>query len=89
MFLRAFEGWHLLILVGLLVVLFGARRLPDAARSIGQSLRIFKSEVNAARTDDAETGAAPASPRVLDERVVTPAEREVVQARAASAYDRI
>ncbi|MCV7064256.1 Sec-independent protein translocase subunit TatA [Mycolicibacterium vaccae] len=28
-----------------MVVLFGAKRLPDAARSLGKSLRIFKSEV--------------------------------------------
>ena len=75
MFLRAFEGWHLLILAGLLVVLFGARKLPDSARSIGQSLRIFKSEVNAARGDDAENGPAPASPRALEERVATPGEQ--------------
>jgi sec-independent protein translocase protein TatA len=60
MFLRAFEGWHLLIIVGLLVVLFGARKLPDSARSLGQSLRIFKSEVNAAREDEAGKGAVPA-----------------------------
>jgi sec-independent protein translocase protein TatA len=92
MFLRAFEGWHLLILGGLLVVLFGARKLPDSARSIGQSLRIFKSEVNAARTDGAETaaetGAAPASPGVLGERVVAPAGPEAAPSRAASGYDR-
>ncbi len=58
MFLRAFEGWHILIIVGLCVVLFGARKLPDSARSIGQSLRIFKSEVRAAGQD----GDAPADP---------------------------
>ena len=40
-----FEGWHLIILLVLLVVLFGFKRLPDAARSIGRSMRIFKSEV--------------------------------------------
>jgi sec-independent protein translocase protein TatA len=51
MFLKGFEGWHILIIVGLLVVLFGARKLPDSARSIGQSLRIFKSEMKAAGQD--------------------------------------
>lgn len=61
MFLRGFEGWHLVILAGLLVVLFGARKMPDAARSVGQSLRIFKSEIKAAHDDEPET-AAP-SPR--------------------------
>jgi sec-independent protein translocase protein TatA len=56
MFLKGFEGWHILIIAGLLVVLFGARKLPDSARSIGQSLRIFKSEMKAAGQD----GEAPA-----------------------------
>ena len=43
--MRALEPWHLLILVLVVLVLFGAKRLPDAARGLGRSLRIFKSEV--------------------------------------------
>ena len=35
---------ELLIIVALVVLLFGAKRLPDAARGLGRSLRIFKSE---------------------------------------------
>lgn len=46
-----FEGWHLIILIVLLIVLFGFRRLPDAARSIGRSMRIFKSEVDEMKND--------------------------------------
>jgi sec-independent protein translocase protein TatA len=46
-----FEGWHLIILVVLVIVLFGFRRLPDAARSIGRSMRIFKSEVEEMKND--------------------------------------
>lgn len=38
------RGPELLILVLVIVLLFGAKRLPDAARSVGRSLRIFKSE---------------------------------------------
>ena len=41
----------LLILVLLVVLLFGAKRLPDAARSIGRSMRIFKSEVKEMKED--------------------------------------
>ena len=41
--LREPSHWLLLILV--VVILFGAKRLPDSARSLGRSLRIFKSEV--------------------------------------------
>lgn len=43
MFLR--EPSHILILLLVLVLLFGAKRLPDSARALGRSLRIFKSEV--------------------------------------------
>jgi sec-independent protein translocase protein TatA len=46
-----FEGWHVIILLVLLVVLFGFRRLPDAARSLGRSMRIFKSEVDEMKND--------------------------------------
>ena len=41
-----FEGWHIVILIVLLVALFGAKRLPDAARSLGRSARVFRSEVD-------------------------------------------
>jgi sec-independent protein translocase protein TatA len=64
---------QLLIIVGLLVLLFGAKRLPDAARGIGKSLRIFKSEVQEMQKDD-EKGADSArrsdSPPPLEGRVV-------------------
>ncbi|MCH6196110.1 Sec-independent protein translocase subunit TatA [Corynebacterium mastitidis] len=45
---------ELLIIAVLLVLLFGARRLPDAARSLGRSMRIFKSEVKEMHKDDEE-----------------------------------
>lgn len=41
----ALSPTHWLIIVGVLVLLFGAKRLPDAARSLGRSARILKSEV--------------------------------------------
>ncbi|HEV2089181.1 MAG TPA: Sec-independent protein translocase subunit TatA [Cryptosporangiaceae bacterium] len=40
----ALKPWHIVVLVVLLLLLFGAKRLPDAARGLGRSLRIFKSE---------------------------------------------
>ncbi|MFP3712217.1 Sec-independent protein translocase subunit TatA [Puerhibacterium sp. TATVAM-FAB25] len=39
------KPWHIIVLVVVILLLFGARRLPDLARSVGQSLKIFKSEV--------------------------------------------
>jgi TatA/E family protein of Tat protein translocase len=50
MFLR--EPSHILILLLVVLVLFGAKRLPDSARSLGQSLRIFKSEMKDASKDE-------------------------------------
>jgi len=40
------QPWHILVLVVALVVLFGWKSLPNMARSLGQSMRIFKSEVD-------------------------------------------
>jgi sec-independent protein translocase protein TatA len=45
-------GWHLLILLAVLVLLFGAKRLPDMARAVGQSARIFKSEMKGAAAEE-------------------------------------
>ncbi|MEY9930810.1 TatA/E family protein of Tat protein translocase [Catenulispora sp. GP43] len=55
--LTAFEPWHLIVIGGIAVMLFGAKRLPDNARSLGQSLRIFRSEIDAGRTTPSETTA--------------------------------
>ena len=45
-------GWHLLILIAVLVLLFGAKRLPDMARAVGQSARIFKGEIKDTRAEE-------------------------------------
>ncbi|MFJ9694516.1 Sec-independent protein translocase subunit TatA [Kitasatospora sp. NPDC101183] len=54
----------IVVVVIFAIVLFGAKRLPEVARSLGQSLRILKSEAKAMRTDGEEEAApaAPASP---------------------------
>ncbi|MER7682855.1 Sec-independent protein translocase subunit TatA [Streptomyces sp. NPDC096934] len=44
---------EILLILVVVVVLFGAKRMPDMARSLGQSLRILKSETKALRTDGA------------------------------------
>lgn len=40
------QPWHIVVLVIALVLLFGWKHLPNMARSLGQSMRIFKSEVD-------------------------------------------
>ena len=42
-----FSPWHLLIVVAAFMLLFGANKLPQMARSVGQSMRIFKAETRA------------------------------------------
>jgi sec-independent protein translocase protein TatA len=54
--------WHLLILAAVFVLLFGARRLPDAARSLGKSLRILKTEVKGLHDDEDQPATPPQQP---------------------------
>jgi sec-independent protein translocase protein TatA len=66
------------------ILLFGAKKLPDAARSLGKSMRIFKSELREMQTDDkseAPSIQTPATPAVTpqpvqSERVDPPAATE-------------
>ncbi len=76
MFRGLFEGWHLVVLLIVVIVLFGSKRLPDAARGVGRSLRILKAEVRELKDDEpspkpeasrplpsAEPGGAPSADR--------------------------
>lgn len=57
------KPWHVIVVVVVLVVLFGAKRLPDAARSLGRSLRIMKAETRGLMEDDVNGKAEPKSGR--------------------------
>jgi sec-independent protein translocase protein TatA len=48
----ALRPWHIAVLVVVMILLFGAKRLPDAARSLGRSLRIIKAETKSLADDD-------------------------------------
>ena len=50
--MSALKPWHIIVLVVVLILLFGAKRLPDAARSLGRSLRIIKAETKGLVDDD-------------------------------------
>jgi len=43
--------WKVLIVAAVLIVLFGSKKLPHAARSLGQSMRILKTEVGSLHED--------------------------------------
>ena len=47
--------WKILIVAVLIIVLFGSRKLPEAARSLGKSMRILKTEVQGMHEDEAQT----------------------------------
>jgi sec-independent protein translocase protein TatA len=55
----ALAPWHIIILVIVLVLLFGARRLPGAAESLGRSMHIFKKSVQGLNPPDETTAANP------------------------------
>jgi len=63
--------WKILIVAVVIIVLFGSRKLPDAARSLGRSMRILKTEVQGMHDDEQDTPAAttaqaiPAAPAQL------------------------
>ena len=77
-------GWtELIIVIFLVLLLFGAKKLPDLARSMGRSARIFKSEVNEMRNEDeADT---PAQQRQID---AAPAQETRSAAQEADIWER-
>ncbi|WP_330181064.1 Sec-independent protein translocase subunit TatA [Nocardia sp. NBC_01503] len=73
--------WHLLIVALVFLLFFGSKRMPDAARSLGRSMRIFKSEVSQMQNEaskPAETAPEAVAPQQL------PAAQPVVQQPAAA-----
>ena len=55
--------WKILIVAVVLIVLFGSKKLPHAARSLGQSMRILKTEVSSLHEDEPGTGIPAEAPR--------------------------
>ena len=51
MFRNGLEPWHIIIVLVVVFMLFGAKRMPDTARALGRSLRILKSETRALKED--------------------------------------
>ncbi|EST29029.1 Sec-independent protein translocase subunit TatA [Streptomyces roseochromogenus] len=86
------EPWHLLIVAIVIIALFGSKKLPEAARGLGKSLRILKSETKAMREDSviqpsaAPTGDAPTDPAPTDPalRVIQAPPGETGTARPAT-----
>ncbi|MEU9047626.1 MULTISPECIES: Sec-independent protein translocase subunit TatA [unclassified Kitasatospora] len=45
------EPWHILVMVAVLILLFGSKKLPEMARGLGKSMRILKAETAAMREE--------------------------------------
>ncbi|MGH8793331.1 MAG: Sec-independent protein translocase subunit TatA [Stackebrandtia sp.] len=54
MFSGAFKPWHIIVILIVVVLLFGSKKLPDMARGLGRSMRILKSETKTLRDEDVE-----------------------------------
>ena len=69
-------GWHLVIILALVVLFFGAAKLPTLARSMGQSMRIFKTEVRTMKDEggksDPEVGSVKNEAAVTDHVITDP-----------------
>ncbi|MFF8771279.1 Sec-independent protein translocase subunit TatA [Kitasatospora sp. NPDC015120] len=46
------EPWHVLVVLAVVILLFGSKKLPEMARGLGKSMRILKAETKAMREDD-------------------------------------
>jgi sec-independent protein translocase protein TatA len=49
----------MLVIAGVVLLLFGGKKLPELARGSGKALRIFKSEVNALNHDEVDPDVSP------------------------------
>lgn len=49
-------GWHMIIILAIILLLFGAPKLPALAKSIAQSMRIFKNEIGDDKKGDGTAG---------------------------------
>ena len=63
---------EIIIIAVLLIVIFGWKRLPDAARSLGRSARVFKSEVDEMKRDDEARKSTAATETVPGEAIEPP-----------------
>ena len=69
--------WKILIVAVVLIVLFGSKKLPDAARSLGKSMRILKTEVQDLHHDKDETSPAQAVAAVQNQQQIEQLQQQI------------
>jgi sec-independent protein translocase protein TatA len=94
--LAGLRGYEWIVLLLIVVLLFGAKRLPDTARGLGRSLRILKAETKGLRDDDADVSdtsdvhVAPIEQRAIQNPPVPPAQQPAPQqAPTSTGHDAI
>jgi len=90
--------WEILIIAGVIILLFGARKMPEMARSLGKSARILKAETKGMRSDEATEEAkdkdaqpeavAPAAPKAEIEQLKDQLEAAELREKVATAEAR-
>lgn len=77
------QPWHLIVILVVLFLLFGAKKMPDMARSVGQSLRIFKSEMRQGAKETEEV-----AKQAREAATVTPAVENSTTAKVTDAVQK-
>jgi sec-independent protein translocase protein TatA len=85
----ALRPWHIAVLVVVLVLLFGAKRLPDAARSLGRSARILKAETRGLADDDVAAKAEAQNARAPMDSVRAPIDTQPSAAPVVDPLERV
>jgi sec-independent protein translocase protein TatA len=81
--------WKILIIAVILVVFFGSRKLPGAARSLGQSMRILKKEMSGLHEDDDSDSSVSAAAQATQAAQAAPAQLPTAAAAAPDAQAQI
>ncbi|MEV6973903.1 Sec-independent protein translocase subunit TatA [Kitasatospora sp. NPDC093806] len=78
------EPWHVLVVLAVVILLFGSKKLPEMARGLGKSMRILKAETKAMREDDTPAAdAAQGTAQSTAQSAAAPAQPAAEQARPA------
>ncbi|HEU5036982.1 MAG TPA: Sec-independent protein translocase subunit TatA [Nocardioides sp.] len=81
------QGAEWLVILAIVVLVFGAAKLPDLARGTGQALRIFKAETKGLRDDDEKDAATPPPPVPPAPTELPPTSQEQVRSETVQSED--
>ncbi len=73
--MRPPQGFEWLLILLIILLLFGAKRLPDMARGVGRSMRILKAETRGLTEDDERDSGAATSPPTLPDNAAAPGQQ--------------